>query len=455
MKSQALTLLAAGAILLAGGASAQTAQEFSIPTPDSVPVSITNGPDGNLWFTESRANRIGRIAPGGSFVEYPLALAASGPWQIVAGPDAALWFTERTGGRIGRITTDGVISEISVPAPSAEPFGIAVGPDGNLWFTERRGNAVVRLELDGRFTEFPLPDAGSQPAWITAGPDGALWFTEQAGQRVGRITTDGSLEEFPSGSDGRYPFGIAAAPDGNVWFTQIPGAGGSATRMRPDGSATDFPLPPYTPWQIAPGPDGRMWFTESDGHVGRIEPNGATTLLAVPTPGANPFGLVTGPDGGIWFTELGANRIGRLDPAQACPAPPAPLLTVDGVEGIRVAPGDVFTLSWTSTLAGDLGAYELFVSRDGGTTFQAAAETDRTSLTTSAADSDAGITLVFAVEAARSCPGALAESAASAPVRVEVAGTAAAGCGAPRGTGAFPCLEPPTKPAPAPVEGRR
>jgi hypothetical protein len=35
---------------------------FAIPTPLSLPQSITAGPDGALWFTESNANKIGRLA---------------------------------------------------------------------------------------------------------------------------------------------------------------------------------------------------------------------------------------------------------------------------------------------------------------------------------------------------------------------------------------------------------
>jgi streptogramin lyase len=35
--------------------------EFATPTPNSTPVSIVAGPDGNLWFTENMASKIGRF----------------------------------------------------------------------------------------------------------------------------------------------------------------------------------------------------------------------------------------------------------------------------------------------------------------------------------------------------------------------------------------------------------
>src|SRR5262249_56379731 len=47
--------------------------EFPIPTIDvlnSNPQGITRGPDGNLWFTEATADRIGRITPAGVVTQF-------------------------------------------------------------------------------------------------------------------------------------------------------------------------------------------------------------------------------------------------------------------------------------------------------------------------------------------------------------------------------------------------
>ena len=46
--------------------------EFSTGISEgSAPAGITAGPDGNLWFTESDASRIGRITPAGVASEFP------------------------------------------------------------------------------------------------------------------------------------------------------------------------------------------------------------------------------------------------------------------------------------------------------------------------------------------------------------------------------------------------
>src|SRR5882724_4062540 len=51
------------------------------------PSQITTGPDGNLWFTETGANKIGVMKPDGSLVTEIALPAGSGPEGITTGPD--------------------------------------------------------------------------------------------------------------------------------------------------------------------------------------------------------------------------------------------------------------------------------------------------------------------------------------------------------------------------------
>ncbi|HWC66416.1 MAG TPA: hypothetical protein VG777_10055, partial [Thermoanaerobaculia bacterium] len=115
-KNETLALSAVLVALLAAAPSrAQTFEEFPLPTANAGARSIAAGPDGNFWFTESKAGKIGRITSDGMIVEYPLPSSGSEPWRIAAGPDGAMWFTEMLGNRIGRISTSGAIEEFDVP----------------------------------------------------------------------------------------------------------------------------------------------------------------------------------------------------------------------------------------------------------------------------------------------------------------------------------------------------
>ena len=334
------------------GAPAGQITEFSVPTANSQPVGIAGGPDGNLWFTESGRNQIGRITLAGQITEFSVPTANSQPDGIAAGPDGNLWFTENHGDQIGRITPAGQITEFPVPTASSYPFGIAGGPDGNLWFTESGRNQIGRITPAGQITEFPVPTASSYPFGIAAGPDGNLWFTESGGNQIGRITPAGQITEFPVPTASSYPFGIAAGPDGNLWFTES--GGDQIGRITPAGQITEFPAPPSgsAPVGIAAGPDGNLWFTETVGdqiepitpaeigrittaEIGRITPAGQITEFSLPTADSAPFGIAAGPDGNLWFTELGGDKIGQVGAGAPAALVRAPRVTGSARQGTQ------------------------------------------------------------------------------------------------------------------------
>lgn len=346
------------AIAVALPAAAQTGSivEYQVPTANSQPVSIVAGPDGNLWFTEFRGNKIARMTIDGHVTEFPIPTANSQPDDMDVGPDGNLWFAEVLGNRIGRITTGGVITEFLVPTPNSRPTVVAAGPEGNLWFTERGtvanpGNKVGRITPEGVVTEWTLPNPSSRPLGITAGPDGNVWFTEQAGNRIGRIDpATGAITEFQLPNPNSQPWEITGGPDGNVWFTEF--SGNRIGRITPDGVIAEFPVPTPAsqPNTIRRGPDPNpgdncayqqealgeaafaarygsfggcvarmattktLWFTETSGNrLAQVTTDGDIFEYAIPTAGSQPIGITQGPDGAVWFAELAASKIGRLD----------------------------------------------------------------------------------------------------------------------------------------------
>jgi len=309
-----LAALASALFAASFSASAQGITEFSLPSASSDASEITAGPDGNLWFVERAANKIGRITVAGGITEFSIPTGARQPFGITAGSDGNLWFTEGAGG-IGRITSAGAITEFPVLTSGSGPEEIVAGPDGNLWFTEFFGNKIGRITTSGSVAEFAIPTAGSQPEGITVGPDGALWFTEFAGNRIGRITTLGAVTEFLLPFPGAQPVGIVAGPDGALWFAEL--GASKIGRITTAGAITEFalPSPGAAPAGLAVGRDGAVWFTEFEGNrIGRITTTGIVSEFPVPTPGSGPNRIAAGPDGSLWFTEALGNRIGRLVP---------------------------------------------------------------------------------------------------------------------------------------------
>lgn len=320
--------------LLSVSATAQAITEFPLPRSGADPYGIVAGPDGAVWFTEFRGNRIGRITTAGVVSEFAIPTPNSGPLGIAAGhPDGALWFAEDSACRVGRITTAGEITEFPTGAFAVGDCtaGIARGPDGNMWFTEWEAGQIGRITPAGVVTLFTIPDPpvfGTSPNDIVAGPDGALWFTEMNANRIGRITTDGVITQFAIPNETRARE-IAAGPDGALWFTGSEGR--QIGRITTDGVVT-FPIAnrPLGAWGITAGPDGAIWFTEAAANrIGRITTDGVVTEFPLPTTASAPTGITTGPDGNIWFTERAANKIGRLTVPRA-PAIDSRILPVVG-----------------------------------------------------------------------------------------------------------------------------
>lgn len=340
--------------LLSLASSAWAIDEFAVPTPDSRPAGIAAGP-GGLWFTEehTNANKIGRFTPGAGFAEFGGLSAApppsgsdppeTGPAEIVLGPDGNLWFTEIGAAKLGRMNTNGtLLAECSLSSGS-KPDGIAVGPDNRIWFTlsSSSHNRVARIDpfaADpcGTYSQFPSSSGTlNQPGDISAGPPGTdrLWFTEAGGNRISSITTSGSISQGTTlPTPASEPSGITAS-SAAVWAT-LSGAS-QVVRIDPNsGAVTNFVSTGAGPSAIATGPDGALWFTETGANkIGRLTAStnpALTNEFSVPTPNSQPGGITLGPDNALWFTEFAANKIGRIATAPpfvlsppAAPAPPA------------------------------------------------------------------------------------------------------------------------------------
>jgi len=56
-----------------------TFTEFALADTTATPIGITAGSDGNLWFAQKKANKIGRMSTSGAFAEFDLPTPNAGP----------------------------------------------------------------------------------------------------------------------------------------------------------------------------------------------------------------------------------------------------------------------------------------------------------------------------------------------------------------------------------------
>ena len=215
---------------------------------------LTNGSDGNVWFTLSTESAtmniktavaqvvsthglIGKVTPRGHFTEYPLADPNNIPNDIIAGPGGDIWFdsfkNSSNQSYIGRTTPAG---SMTLWPSTNIAASIVAGSDGNLWFTTptAEGEQPGQITPSGRFTNYSIAlsqvagdhlDSEKYPSVMVAGSDGAVWFTERLWHAIGRIAPDGSVTQYTLPAT-TYPIdylgGIAAGANHTIWFWHTP-----------------------------------------------------------------------------------------------------------------------------------------------------------------------------------------------------------------------------------------
>ncbi len=306
---------------------------FFVSNPNARPFWITAGPDGNMWFTDTKANAIGRITPKGVITEFDIG-AGKLPYGITAGADGNLWFSEQTNNHIGAINTQGhLVHEYSTPGTDPRPTGITTAPNGDIWFTEPGPgdivtNSVGRLTSDGIVHTYDSYPCACFMTGITTGPDGNLWAVEEEGVAhhdvtgtLDRITPDGQHIfrdplPLPPVTPAHLPAFDAPGPDGNVWFTEFAADVHMAGKVTPAGHITEYPLPGSITNSVGvtTGIDGRVWITQGDaGDIVVLNTDGSV-VTTIPTH-QGPDGIAIGPDGNMWFATSLDEEIGRVHTA--------------------------------------------------------------------------------------------------------------------------------------------
>jgi virginiamycin B lyase len=302
-------------------------KQFKVPTANSQPRAITNGADGNRWFTEgteftAAPAKVARITPGGAITEFAPGVAdgCNGciMTDIAQGPGGILYITSNDP-TLMRFNVATQSFETPVPMPNSSALGgnLAVSAT-DVWITDFNNDVVWRYHLaNGQFTSSPV----SNPADVAVDVAGNAWFTQPGDvnapgtSNIGRIdAATGNVTTTPTtdGSITVAPRDIAVAADGNVWFTArfTPQAVG---RLNPSTNAvTLFPVANTGPSGIAASPDGTVWFTqETKGNAASITTTGVIAEGKA-VKGSGPFGITVAPDGNPWYTMMAANKVATL-----------------------------------------------------------------------------------------------------------------------------------------------
>lgn len=324
---------------------------YKVPTANSEPRYITEGPDGNLWWVGSGevftpnpdpdtggtfTSNIGRITPAGDITEFPVDCGGCLFDDIASGPGNQLFVSSNSAG-LWTITSDGVVGFVQPQRSDGSAVTYALGPltsdSGDLWGATT--DIVWRYDVaSGVFTEFAVSGAGGE---VVVDADGIVWFTAESA--IGRFDPTTGLsattpvpDEISPGNQPATISSLAVASDGNIWFTDR--FNHAVGYLDPaDSSVTQFATltPEAGPQDIAAADDGSVWFTQARvGNIARATPDEGVITEAGKAVGDDPrsgledaLGVAfrparVGPDGAepesVWFTMQAANKIASVTP---------------------------------------------------------------------------------------------------------------------------------------------
>lgn len=294
--------------------------EFDPPTKGSGAGGIVAGPDGAMWFADTRGAGLVRVAMDGASREYPLAYMSHGtsfafePGLLTVGADKNLYFGGRNPrdpapGLLGVATTTGQFSVLRTPSGDGPNLngGLGLGPDGNVWVQEQEH--VAKVAPSGAIVEYAYPSGYAHNSYsnVVTGPDGDVWFTEHGKELIGKVdTSTGAITEYRAHNC--HPFGIAAGPLQRLYAICIGfRAYGEILAITASGRISSQPLHLDLYYAaIVAGPDGALWFTDASiTGVNRYDPV-AQTLTTYPTASGlkcYPRQLAFGPDGNLWSVD--------------------------------------------------------------------------------------------------------------------------------------------------------
>jgi virginiamycin B lyase len=284
------------AAVFAGGANAEDLAT-TIPLEDAAsrPFAITTDADGNVWFTDPGAQKIGKLAPGGGPAMFPAPNAGKGivfrPEDDLSVQPDSIWYTT-TNGKLAQMTMTGQY-------PGRGPWTMDAGAD-------LRG---ITYRVGPNNQEF------AAPVWIAASGPGAtfrLWLSA-VGETPDLYHYGWGINTPPVTPTARD---VVVGPGNRLFITTDAGV-----ELKDPSDPNDYPpaaipgSPPYA-YAIAAAPDDTLWVTHAGG-VTRMDAHGVTLPGGVAlSTGTDPHGIAMGPDEAAWFTESGTNKVGRVAPGE-------------------------------------------------------------------------------------------------------------------------------------------
>ena len=325
--------LAVGLVLSLGSAAlaapaTRALKQFKVPTANSEPRGITNGADGNRWFTEGNDTtgapaKIGRITPTGVVTEFEPTAEDGCNFCILTdiqqGQGNLLYITSNDADLMRfNVATQSFETPVDIQETGALAGQIAVS--GNIvWVTDFNNDVIWRYDsAAASLTSVPV----NNPSDVAVDAAGNAWFTEAQANldgtsNIGRLDA-GTLAVTRTVVDPAAVHITVSPVDGKVWFAArfpslgLAGQGVGFLDPANGNNVEFFEVANTGPAGIAAGSDGTIWFTQTTkGNVASVTNAGVITEFKA-VKGSGPEGITVAPNGDPWYAMRAANKIAAL-----------------------------------------------------------------------------------------------------------------------------------------------
>jgi streptogramin lyase len=189
--------------------------------------------NGNIWFTEILANKIGFFNPSThAFFETATPSAGSAPYGITLNSRGNIWFTENALPQIANFvpTSNGQgisIKEIAIDSGPGAPTPHLITTDsvGKIWYSEGfAGQVGVYNPVTKSHTDYPVSAGISQThiSGIGVTSNGLVWFNDSLSARIGRLNpATGKIFVVQLSFKNAHPHdGLTIDSSNHVWITE-------------------------------------------------------------------------------------------------------------------------------------------------------------------------------------------------------------------------------------------
>jgi len=345
---------------------------------------------GNNCIRRVAPNGIIETVAGSGFTDFfgdggPATEAGMSPYKIAIGPDDSLYIADYGNRRIRRVTSDGIINTIAGTGrtefsgagrqardTSFAPSSLFVDRTGRIFIADTDNFYIYRIGTDGIVSLLAgtgrrgfSGDGGPASAAATSNVDdivldaaGNIYLADTSNRRIRRIDNAGVINTITGGGTTDvtsspvaagtaffgFPDALAIDSRGRLYIADVENQfvlmltedGRLISRIAGNGAfkalinGTPAPLITMTePSSVAIAPDGSLYFAELKGHrIGRIAPNGTTTLIAgngvasccvdggpaIDGRFSWPNSIAFAPDGSLIIVDGDSQKIRKIDP---------------------------------------------------------------------------------------------------------------------------------------------